>query len=152
MAMHCVTEGLLEQGCEVKVLSVCSDKHPVRELPEDYVAATGFEAVHLDLDVHWLDAGVSLLCGESYNVRRFESRAFEDKLKEVLQREHFDVVHVESIYLAPYLPTLRKYSDAPVVLRAHNVEHQIWRGMALREHRLAKRWYLKKLALALRMY
>ena len=30
MAMDSITQGLLAAGCEVRVLAVCSDKHPVR--------------------------------------------------------------------------------------------------------------------------
>ena len=30
MAMNSITQGLLEKGCELKVLCVESDKHPVR--------------------------------------------------------------------------------------------------------------------------
>ncbi|MBR6440525.1 MAG: hypothetical protein IKS44_00550, partial [Bacteroidales bacterium] len=125
LAMNSITQGLLAAGCEVKVLSVCSDKHPVRtnQMTEGYLRATRFEAVHIDLDVHVLDAAVALLCGESYHVKRFESKAFAEKLAEVLQAEEFDVVHVESIFLTPYVPVVRKYSRARVLLRAHNVEH-----------------------------
>lgn len=152
--MHFLTECMLEKGCDVKVLSVSSDKHPakVESLPEAYREATRFEAVHIDLDVHMLDAGVSLFCGDSYNVKRYESRDFEAKLIEILDAEDFDVVHVDSIFLTPYVPAIRKHSGAKVILRAHNVEHQIWDRMAKQEPKLMKRWYLKKLALALRMY
>lgn len=154
MAMDSITQGLMECGCEVKVLSVCSDKHPVlkERMDEDYLEATRFESVYVDLKVHKLDAAISLLCGESYHVKRFESRSFESKLIEILKAEEFDIVHIESIFLAPYLPAIRRYGNAKVVLRAHNVEHEIWRRIASQTPNMAKRWYLKKLALALRMY
>lgn len=154
LAMNSVTQGLLDNGHEVKILSVCSDKHPVREndLDAAYRNATGFEAVYIDLSIHLLDAAVALLCGESYNVKRFISKEFESHLIEILQNGHYDVVNVESIFLAPYLPAIRKHSNARVVLRAHNVEHRIWRQVALTTSNPLKRWYLKKLALALRTY
>lgn len=154
LAMNSVTQGLIANGHSVRVLSVCSDKHPVRLGPQDaaYKDATGFESVYVDLSIHPIDAAVSLLCGESYNVKRFISREFEARLAELLQSEKFDIVHVESIFLAPYLPTIRKHSDAKVVLRAHNVEHRIWKQVASTTRNPLKRWYLKKLALALRAY
>ncbi|MCF0212432.1 MAG: glycosyltransferase [Bacteroidales bacterium] len=154
MGLHFLTECLLEQGCEVKVLSVASAKHPVLwdRLPKEYLDATGFEAVEVDLSVHPIDAGVSLLCGDSYNVKRYESPAFEQRLTAILKEQRFDIVVVESIYLTPYLPAIRKYSDAKVVVHCHNVEHEIWRRNALQERQPMKRWYLKKLALSLRMY
>lgn len=154
LAMHSVTQGLLSAGCEVKVLSVCTDKHPVREqqMTAEYREATRFESVYVDLNIHLLDAAVALLCGESYHVKRYQSKAFESKLAALLQQEQFDVVHIESIFLTPYLPTIRRYSNAKVVLRAHNVEHQIWQRVAQSTKNPFKRWYLKHLALALGVY
>lgn len=154
LAMNGITQGLLAAGCEVRVLSICSDKHPVlgTRMPEDYIEATHFEAVHVDLGIHLLDAGVSWLCGESYHVKRFISKDFSAKLKAVLQEEQFDIIHVESIFLTPYLPLIRKYSQARVFLRAHNVEHLIWKRVAQSERNLVKRSYLKHLSLTLRAY
>ncbi len=154
LGMHNMMQGMAAAGATVRILSVASDKHPARLdlLPDTYKEATRFEAVHIDLSIHKLDAAVCLLTGESYNVKRFISRDFNRRLIDILQQETFDVVQVESIYLAPYLPTLRKYSDARVVLSAPNVEHEIWRGYARQCRRPLKRWYLKHLALSLGVY
>lgn len=154
LAMNSITQGLLAAGCEVRVLAMCSEKHPVLEdrIPDDYRRATRFEAVFVDLRLHPLDAGVAMLCGDSYHVRRFESKAFAARLAQVLKEETFDIVHVESIFLAPYVPVIRRHSNAHVILRTHNVENQIWRRMAMSERNCCKRWYIKHLALTLRAY
>ena len=67
LAMNSITQGLLAAECEVRVLSMCSDKHRVLEdrMTDEYREATRFEAVYVDLNIHPLDAGVALLCGES---------------------------------------------------------------------------------------
>ena len=154
LAMNSITQGLLEVGCEVRVLSLCSDKHPVLEsrMTEEYRRATRFEAVYIDLGIHPLDAGVALLCGESYHVKRFVSKDFAHRLAQVLDEEQFDVVHVESVFMTPYLPVVREHSQAKVILRAHNVEHMIWRRVAQSERNPLKRWYLKHLSLTLAAY
>lgn len=154
IAMDSITQGLLAAGCQVRVLSLCSDKHPVQaaRMPEDYRQATQFEAVKVDLGLHLLDAGVAWLCGESYHVKRFVSSDFSARLREILQAEQFDVIHVESLFLTPYLPLIRRHSAAPVFLRAHNVEHMIWKRVAQSEHNPIKRSYLKHLSLTLRAY
>lgn len=154
LAMNSITQGLLSAGCEVKVLSMCSDKHPVLEsqMTEEYCRATRFEAVHIDLELHPLDAGVAVLCGESYHVKRFVSKEFARKLVQVLEAERFDVVHVESVFMTPYVPIIREHSEAKVFLRAHNVEHTIWRRVAQSERNPFKRWYLKHLSLTLAAY
>ena len=154
MAMNSITQGLLSQGCEVKVLTVETDKHPVRRelIPAEYLEQTGLESVYIDLRVKPLPAIFAMLCGESYHVKRYVSEAFAAKLREILEKESFDIVHVESIFLTPYVPLIRKYSDAKIILRAHNVEHLIWRQVAQSCTNSLKRWYLKHLSLTLRAY
>lgn len=154
LAMHSITQGLLDAGHRVKVLAVCSDKHPVLhdQMTDAYRQQTQFEAVHIDLRPHLLPALYAMLSGESYHVRRYRSAAFADKLREVLQADRYDVVLVEGLFLTPYIPLIRQHSHAQVVLRAHNVEHRIWEQMAQGCHIPLKRGYLKHLALTLRHY
>ncbi|MBP5527799.1 MAG: glycosyltransferase [Bacteroidales bacterium] len=166
MAMNSITQGLLSAGCEVKVLTVETDKHPadLEQLPADYRRATSPEAVYIDLGVKVLPAALAMLCGESYHVKRYVSTAFARRLAVILQEEQFDIVHVESIFLTPYVPLIRKYSQAKVILRAHNVEHLIWKRVAQSsrpdgskryfgsKRNNFKRWYLNHLSLTLRAY
>lgn len=154
MAMNSITQGLLSRGCEVKVLTVETDKHPVRKerVTDDYCAKTSMESVFVDLSVRPLPALFAMLCGESYHVKRYVNEEFAAKLRTILEGEEFDVVHVESIFLTPYVPLIRKYSKAKVMLRAHNVEHLIWKRVAQSCTNPLKRWYLKHLSLTLRVY
>lgn len=154
LAMHSITQGLLDAGHQVKVLSVCSDKHPVRheQMTDEYRSQTQFEAVYIDLRPHLLPALYALLGGESYHVRRYRSDAFAAKLEQVLRDDPYDVVLVEGLFLTPYVPLIRRMSQARVVLRAHNVEHRIWQQMAHGCRIPLKRGYLRHLALTLRNY
>ena len=154
MAMNSITQGLLAKGCEVRVLTVKTDKHPVHEdlLPADYRAKTRFESVYVDLTVRAIPAAMAVLCGESYHVKRYESEDFARRLREILQEEEFDVVHMESVFLTPFVPVVRKFSRAKVILRAHNVEHMIWKRVAQSCRNPLRRWYLKHLSLTLRAY
>lgn len=154
MAMNSITQGLLREGCEVKVLAMESDKHPAdrAKMGEEYLGQTGFESQYVDLSVKPLAAAVAMLCGESYHVSRFCSEAFAARLRAILERETFDVVHLESLFMTPYVPLIRSLSAAKVVLRSHNVEHVIWQRVAASTPYGPKRWYLKHLALTLRAY
>ena len=154
LAIGSVTRGLLHAGCYVKVLTVSTDKHPFSadKISRSYLSETPVEAVRLDTRIRPLSALFSLLCGESYHVKRYVSSAFDTKLVEILDDEQFDVVHVESIFLTPYVATIRKHSTAKVILRAHNVEHRIWRQLSAGERNPLRKWYLKHLALTLEVY
>lgn len=155
IAMHSITRGLLAAGCEVRVLTVETDKHPLRReaLTDEYRQQTRIEAVYVDLGVKPLPALGAMMCGESYHVKRYVSDAFAKRLREVLDEERFDIVHIESIFLTPYVPLIRAHApQAKVILRAHNVEHLIWRRVAQSTRHGLKRWYIKHLSLTLRAY
>jgi glycosyltransferase involved in cell wall biosynthesis len=64
----------------------------------------------------------------------------------LLTQEKYDVILLEGLYMSPYLPLIRKYSNAVVSLKAHNVEHEIWKRVASNESNLLRRKYLKILA------
>ena len=152
--MDSITQGLLAVGCNVKILTVETDKHPLRHdcIPQAYADATGIESVYIDLRVKPLPAAVAMLCGDSYHVARYRSDAFAKRLRELLEAQDYDLVHIESIYLTPYVPLIRQHSSAKIILRAHNVEHLIWQRVAQSTRRGLKRWYLKHLSLTLRAY
>lgn len=154
MGMHYVTEGLINNGHEVKVLSFHSKKHPCRvdKLPVEYVEKTKFETVFVDLDIKPIPALVAYLCGESYHVKRFINEQMKRKLVEILKAEDFDIIQVESIFLTPYLPIMRRFSNAKIILRAPNIEHKIWERIYKATKTPFKRGYIKHLALTLKYY
>jgi glycosyltransferase involved in cell wall biosynthesis len=47
---------------------------------------------------------------------------------------------------------IRKYSNARIILRAHNIEHLIWERVSKETSNPLKKWYLGKLASALKKY
>ena len=154
MAMNSIITGLLEAGHQVKVLAVNSPKYNVKEsdIPEDYRKKTGIELIDVDLDVKPMKALLNLFRRRSYHVERFISKDFKARLTELLQKEHFDVVQLEMLYMAPYVETIREHSKAVIVLRAHNVEHKIWERIAKETKFFIKRWYINHLAKTLKEY
>lgn len=154
MAMNSLIMGLVNAGHQVKVLAVNSEKFNVdpKWIPEAYLKATGLELVHLDLRIKILPALISLLRRRSYHVERFISEVFREKLVRLLRIQQYDVVQLETLFVAPYLDEIRKHSKALVVLRAHNVEHRIWERMARQTANPFKKFYLKDLAHTLKRF
>ena len=152
--MNSIITGLLEAGHQVKVLAVNSPKYNVKEsdIPEDYKKKTGIELINVDLDVKPLKAFANLFSKKSYHVERFISKDFNARLTELLQKEQFDVVQLEMLYMTPYVETIREHSKAVIVLRAHNVEHKIWERIAKETKFFVKRWYINHLAKTLKEY
>ena len=135
IAMHNITKGLLNNGQEGNVLPIETPKHPVKlqAFPKDYLQKTRFESVFADTTVRMMDGIRAVLKRKSYHIERFNSKDMACKLAEILKHEHFDIVHIESIYMTPYVDVIRKNSSAKIVVRMHNIEHQIWERLASNE-------------------
>jgi glycosyltransferase involved in cell wall biosynthesis len=154
IAMNNLITGLVDAGHKVKVLAVNTNKYSVEagKIPEPYRQQTGIELVYIDLSVRPVPAFLNLFTGKSYHVERFISKDFEKKLVEVLERNTFDVVQIETLYMTPYLEFIRKYSEAKVFLRAHNIEHMIWQRITESTGNPLKKAYLKHLTKTLKKY
>lgn len=118
---------LSELGCHIDLLSFNTAKHFIEkrniEKP-DFIR--NFEAIDLDNSIKVLPFLLSLFTKELYNVSRFRSILFEEKLKEYLVNFNYDWVIFEGVYMHNFLSIVKKYSNAKTLLRAQNVEYKIW--------------------------
>ncbi len=154
MAMNMMIEGIINSGHQVKVLAISSYKNPFQpsEIPEDYKHKTKLETVHLDLKPRLIPAIYCFFLRKSYHVHRFISKQFDEKLKQILEDEEFDIIQLETVFLTPYLKTIEKYSSAKVFLRAHNIEHLIWKRLSENTKNPIKKLYLDHLSVQLKNY
>lgn len=153
-AMHNLTRGLLAAGHEVKVLCISTPKQPFdpEALPKDHAARTRMEGIFVDTSVNVVDAFADLLTADNYNISRFFSPDMDIRLIRLLSEEQFDIIQLESLFMTPYIPTIRRYSKAPIVLRSHNLEHVIQERIATGERNFIKRPYRRFLAKQLHDY
>lgn len=131
-------------GARLTLLAMNTSKHyfEVAELPSDY---DHFEAIHtvkVDNRISVPGALKSFLKRQPYILNRFQNAEFARVLQTLLEKEQFDIIQFETPYLAGYLPLIRSATDAPVVMRAHNVEHEIWKRVA-DSSAVLKKWYLR---------
>lgn len=154
IAMNNITFGLIKAGHKVKVLSIHTHKHPFEpeKTSSEYRKNTSIEAVFVDTRINLVDAFSNLVTQDSYNVSRFFSVDFDIILTRVLKYEEYDVVLLESLFMTPYIATIRRYSQAKIALRSHNLEYIIWERVAKGSRNPAKRSYLKLLARQLKKY
>ena len=154
LAMDAITRGFIAQGHTVKMLVVSTEKHPfnTEKLDSDYVQSTEIEAVSIDTTVNPKDALKNMIQGKSYHIARFYAMDYINKLQKILSNSQFDIIFVESLFLSSYAPIIRAHSNAKMILRAHNVEHSIWEGLADETPKGLKKWYLYKLAAQLKKH
>ena len=67
-----------------------------------------------------------MMTKESYHVSRYRSSEMERRLSTILPEQSYDFVQIESSHLLIYYDLISRYHSGKIVLRAHNVEHQIW--------------------------
>jgi glycosyltransferase involved in cell wall biosynthesis len=154
LAILNISEGLLNAGVDLKILTIETKKHPFEKekIPKEFLNRTQIESVYVDTSLNIVDAFSSLITQDSYNITRFFSADFDHKLQEELMKNEYDVVHLESLFMAPYIATIRAHSNARIVLRSHNLEFIIWKRLARQSGNVAKKAYLKLLARQLKNY
>ena len=154
IAITNLSKALNELGCDVSLLCMNTKKHyfDARQLPESFNHYSSIHEVKLDNEIKLKDAFLNLFSNDSYHISRFVSKEFETALKRILRKNKFDIIQLETLYLAPYVPIIRKYSDAIISMRAHNVEHEIWERIAGNTEFLPKKWYLNHLTEKLKKY
>lgn len=154
MAMNNITQGFLSLGHNLKVLCIETNKHPFKEkdIPKDILEKTKMEAIHVDTRVNLVEAFCSVVTSDSYNISRFFTPDVDIRLTQILSKEKFDIIHLESLFVTPYIGTIRRLSKAKVYLRSHNLEYMIWERMASGAKNKAKKAYLKLLSKQLKRY
>jgi glycosyltransferase involved in cell wall biosynthesis len=129
IATFAMTKGFTALGHEVTVLAMSTSKHPVMEsdIPQKIRENIRFILVEVNTRLCPLRATKNLLFSKvPYNAERFVTKPFGDRLAQLLLDEEFDVIQLEGLYLAPYVPLIRELSEGLLVMRAHNIEHEIW--------------------------
>ena len=154
IAMNNLIEGVLAAGHNVKVLAINTNKYHTdpAQIPEYYKNQTNIELVYIDLGIKPIPAFLNLFTNKSYHIQRFISESFRNKLIEVLSKQHFDIVQIETLFMSPYIDTIRELSSASIVLRAHNIEHLIWKRVASITTPPFRKAYIKHLATTLEGY
>lgn len=154
VAVTYLSQALQKEGCSLTLLSMNTTKHyfDLSTLPADYDHYEAIHVVDIDNRIKLVDAFFNLFSSRSYHVERYISAEFAEKLRTLLLTQHFDVVQLETLYLAPYIETIRAVSAAKIVLRSHNVEYEIWKRMFEQTTAWAKRWYLGLLARRLKAF
>lgn len=132
LAMRQITTSLLEAGVDVTVCSISTAKHPIVNSDEfiQYRSKTNFESVFIDTKITVCKIVTSLLRRTSLQADRFISKEMNRKLEVLLSQERFDVVILESVFVGNYIETIRKNSQARILLRVHNIEYLIWKRLS----------------------
>lgn len=155
IAVNQLSKSLTENGCEVTLLAMNTSRHHYKgngSLPKELSHFKEIHTVDVDNQITPWGAFKNLFTTESYHISRFVSEEFAQKLTCVLKENQFDIVQLETLYLAPYLKFIKDNSEAIVVMRAHNIEHEIWHRISDQIKFIPKKIYLNYLAKKLKKF
>jgi glycosyltransferase involved in cell wall biosynthesis len=128
MAIRSLASALVSNDVSVDLLSLNTKKHRFSgELSKiDSSLYSSFYKVDIDTDFHFSSFLINLLSNIPYQISRFIKKDFKLKLISLLSQNHYDFILLETVYLTPYIPVIKRYSSAKILLRSHNLEYEIW--------------------------
>jgi len=154
LAMRQITSCLLDADIEVKVVSLATTKHPIvlSEEFKQYRKNTKFESVGINTNLNFIKVLYSFFRRTSLQADRFFSKAMVRKIKDIFSKEKFDVIILESVFVGNYIETIRKHSQASIILRVHNIEYLIWERLAKQTKNPVKKITYHYLAASLKRF
>ncbi len=147
-AMYQFLQCLFDNHYSIKHICLSTQKHmfDLSQYPDDLAKKIHPQSCSINTSLNYLAAIKHLFINKSYNVSRFDTPIMHEKINEELLQQKYDLVILESIFLSPYIETIRKSSRAKILIRTHNVEYTLWEQQAKKTSSIIKKWYLKKLA------
>ncbi len=148
-------KALADFGCDITILAMNTYKRrfDIDRIPDELKKKIKFFSVDVDTKIKTAPFILNLMQRESYHIWRYgTSKEFKEALIELLKNENWDIVQLEGLYLSPYVETIRRYSNAKIVMRAHNVEYEILERYAEYEKSFLKKIWLKNQAKRLKHY
>ena len=156
IAMMSMIRGFAYEGHEVTVLAMNTHKHYVDldNIPKEIKNLAQFYAVDVDIRIKpWPALKNLLLSQKPYHIQRFTAQGYSLQLARLLKENTYDLIQLEGLYLSPYIDLIREDSpQTPVVLRAHNIEHEIWDRQAQKASSRLRKRYLEETAKRIRTY
>jgi glycosyltransferase involved in cell wall biosynthesis len=148
VAVTTLSKGLVDAGFEVSLFSLNTSRHfyPYNEdqCPEELSHYTEIHSISIHTGIHVWGALMALLRGQSYLISRFEQDKARNQLGSLLRSSSFDIVLLETTYVGGYVDLIRHVLPrARIILRAHNIEHEVWDGVSQDMRNPLKKAYLR---------
>lgn len=144
IAIFNMAKGFIENGISLHLLCINTKKHfkSDNDVPKEFKDSSHYNSVYRNTNTSAPGGVLNLFTNRSYFVSRFYFSAFEKKLIELLNSNNFDIIQLEGLFMGVYIDIIKKHSKAKIVLRAHNIEHNIWRRHIAHEKTSLKKLYL----------
>ena len=148
IAVMTLSKALSSLGVDLTILSMNTRKHyfPLKKIPKEITEKINLKTIDVPAEISTKSIISNYLFSHlPYTASRFIDEKYSLALIELFQKQNFDIVQLEGLYLAPYIPLIKKHTDAKIVMRAHNVEQLIWKRVKKNTGNFLKKIYLSNL-------
>ena len=154
IAVARMIEGFIANGISLTVLALNTKKHhkDPADIPAHVRAYVTFHSVDVDTNPSVGNAFLNLFQRLPFHVSRFFQKKVATRLEALLKETDFDVVQAEGLFMMPYKRLIWQNSKAKLVLRAHNIEHLIWKRAAENQTKPILKQFLRAQAHKLKRY
>jgi len=142
IAMARLLETLVMKELDLHYFAINTDKHCKDvEISKAHQPNVTFEAYAWNTSPKVSTALGNLATNLPYHVSRFYIPTLLLRL-EAFETDSFHTVILEGAFMGMYVSEAKRIGEQ-TILRAHNLEHEIWQRLAENEKNPMKRWYLK---------
>ncbi len=155
LATWSLSSGMILHGVNLKIISMQTSKHPqiTEKLPLKISNNVSFDVIPINTDIKLFKLIQNLFFSKlPYNLERFYSTKFSGKIISSLKGNTFDIVLLEGLSMAIYIPVIQSYTSAKIIMRAHNIEYKIWEGLAGDKKGMLNKRYLKIISYRLKHF
>ena len=133
LAIQRFLDALIQGEHDITHLTYETHKHPYHpsSWPIEIQKCMHIESMFVDTKVKVFPLLSKTVQGSSYHLSRFQSPPLKKKVSDLLVSGSFDAIILDGLYSAACLDTIRLQSTCKVFVRTHNVEHEIWKTLAL---------------------
>ncbi len=155
LATYNLLQNLKLKGYFVSFFTLNTQKHFVKEstFNEKFSFLDKIYSHYINTSIKPISAFLNLFSSQSYNVVRFHSDDFLDKLRDELSQNHYDYVHFEGLYSCTYASFIKQeFPNINLVYRQHNIEFEIWERLTNEIKFIPKKVYINYLAKKLKNF
>lgn len=146
-AMFQLIKSLHASGNHLNALLFETHKHPWSSSAENEFSTyfRQVEVLKIDTRIRPFGAFSALLRRKNYNLDRFRNKEIVESIQEKVQTG-IELIIFDGLFAAACLLYLSLPKHVRVIIRTHNVEHEIWRGLAQEQRKGIKKSYLQQLS------
>lgn len=140
VAMQKLAKNLISQSYQLDI--ICINKNDtLKSMPKKYLKLEKNQItqtqIQKNMSFNLLIFVTSIIKQKAYQATRFYDLEIQNMIQEKIDKNKYTAIIFESIFTTIYLNKLILHNNPQIILRAHNIEHKIWKNLA--RHTISKK-------------